>query len=75
MSGSTITRDILAEWRQAAVDALRAHGPLRPRDLGDKIGCGAQACTMRAKRLPSYFRVVYNGNGNADSIELVRGVA
>jgi len=75
MSGPVITRDVLAEWRQAAVDALRAHGPMSPRELGGKIGCGAQACTMRAKRLPSYFRIVYNGNGNATGIELARGVA
>lgn len=75
MAGSNLTREALIAWRQSAVDALRAHGPMSPRDLGGKIGCGAQACTMRAKRLPSYFRVVYNGNGNAELIELARGVA
>jgi hypothetical protein len=75
MSGPTITRDILTDWRQSAVDALRAHGPMSPRDLGGKIGCGAQACTMRADRLKSYFKISYNGNGNAVKIELVAGLA
>lgn len=64
----------LANWRDAAIEALRdAGGSLTPRDLALRSGLNdAGVASQRAKRFPAYFTISGGRNTSAGLPIMIR---